>query len=247
MTVSSDLEPSRPLDPAGRSGARLAGIAPIERRPSRTREALDVLRSAIVSGELAPGSLHSVTELAELLEVSRTPVREALIELASRGMVRFERNRGVRVIRTSIRDIEEIFDIRLLLEVPAAFRAVSRMGPAEVRGLRKRLQAMKRAAAAGDEEGLWSDDRGFHHELLAASANRRLADYVDTLRDMVLVRGVTTAGRTRSLDDIVAEHQAILDHVEAGDAAAAAGALRAHIEHTAELLVAQEQGLLEPA
>ena len=45
----------------------------------------------------------------------------------------------------------------------------------------------------------------------------------------------------------MAEHQAILDHVEAGDAAAAAGALRAHIEHTAELLVAQEQGLLEPA
>ena len=83
--------------------------------------------------------------------------------------------------------------------------------------------------------------------LLAASGNRRLADYVDSLRDMVLVQGVTTAGRARSLAAIVAEHEAIFERVEAGDADGAAAAVGAHIEHTARLLIAQEQGLLEPA
>ena len=247
MAVSSVPEPRgdahRPA-PGRRPGPALG---PITTRPSRTQEVLDVVRSSIITGELLPGSLHSVAELAETLGVSRTPVREALIELASRGMVQFERNRGVRILQTSIHDLEEIFEIRLMLEVPATAQAVGRMSPAEVRALRGQLGLMEQAAAAGDESRLWIHDRGFHHMLLAASGNRRLADYVDGLRDMVLVQGVTTAGRARSLAAIVAEHEAIFECVEAGDLEGAAAAVGAHIEHTRALLIAQEQGLLEPA
>ena len=208
---------------------------------------LEVVRASIIGGELVSGGLYSVAELAEKLEVSRTPVREALIELATRGMVRFERNRGVRILGTSIHDLEEIFEIRLMLEVPAAHRAAGRMLPVEVKGLRSRLASMERAAEAGDVARLWVYDRQFHRALLVASGNHRLADYVDTLRDMVLVRGVTTAGRARSLETIVAEHRAILERVEAGDPEGTATALRAHIEQTARLLIAQEQDLVEPA
>jgi DNA-binding GntR family transcriptional regulator len=246
MTVSSE-EPvldAGPRPPRPRSGAALG---PIAIRPSRARGVLDVVRASIINGDLLPGSLHSVAELAESLGVSRTPVREALIELASRGMVRFERNRGVRILQTSIHDLEEIFEIRQMLEVPAARRAAARMTPAEVRSLRSRLEAMDRAAAADDESRLWVHDRAFHYSLLLASGNRRLAEYVDTLRDMVLVRGVTTAGRGRTLAAIVAEHRAILELVEAGDADGAADALRSHIGRTFELLVAQEQDPAEPA
>jgi DNA-binding GntR family transcriptional regulator len=208
---------------------------------------LEVVRASIIAGQLVSGELYSVADLAETLQVSRTPVREALIELATRGMVRFERNRGVRILGTSIHDLEEIFEIRLMLEVPAARRAAARMLPVEVKGLRSHLTAMERASDAGDVARLWVHDRQFHRALMIASGNRRLAEYVDTLRDMVLVRGVTTAGRARSLETIVAEHRAILDCVEAGDAEGTATALSAHIEQTARLLIAQEQDLLEPA
>jgi DNA-binding GntR family transcriptional regulator len=208
---------------------------------------LEVVRASIIGGQLVSGGLYSVAELAETLQVSRTPVREALIELATRGMVRFERNRGVRILGTSIHDLEEIFEIRLMLEVPAARQAVRRMAPADVKALRSHLASMERAAEAGDVARLWVHDRQFHRALMVASGNRRLAEYVDTLRDMVLVRGVTTAGRARSLEAIVAEHRAILDRVEAGDPEGTAAAVRAHIEQTARLLIAQEQDLLEPA
>jgi DNA-binding GntR family transcriptional regulator len=207
---------------------------------------LEVVRASIIGGELAPGELYSVAELAETLQVSRTPVREALIELATRGMVRFERNRGVRILGTSINDLEQIFEIRLMLEVPAARQAVGRMGQDDVKALRGHLASMDRAADAGDVARLWVHDRQFHRALMVSSGNRRLAEYVDTLRDMVLVRGVTTAGRARSLEAIVAEHRAILESVEAGDADGTATAVRAHIEQTARLLIAQEQDLLEP-
>ncbi len=64
-----------------------------------------------------------MAKLAEEFEVSRSPVHEALISLSDQGMVAFERNRGVRVLQTTAHDLEEVFSLRMLLEVPATFRA----------------------------------------------------------------------------------------------------------------------------
>ncbi|GEL16374.1 GntR family transcriptional regulator [Pseudonocardia asaccharolytica] len=205
-------------------------------------QVLDALRAAVITGELQPGSLHSVANLAGQLGVSRTPVREALIKLAGQGMVRFERNRGVRILQTSLHDLEEVFALRLLLEVPATRRAVGQLDAAGRRELRRLYQAMERAAKADDEFRMLEHDRRFHRVVLEASGNRRLAEFVDGLRDMVLRRGVSTARASRSLDDIVVEHHKILEPIEAGDAAAAAEAMRAHLQHTAELLISQEAG-----
>jgi DNA-binding GntR family transcriptional regulator len=101
---------------------------------------------------------------------------------------------------------------------------------------------MERCARVDDEYRMWEHDRRFHLLVLQASGNLRLAEYVDGLRDMVLRRGVSTAGLSRSLDDIVAEHREVLDRIEAGDADGAAEAMRAHLLRTAELLIAQEAG-----
>jgi DNA-binding GntR family transcriptional regulator len=205
-------------------------------------QVLASLRAAVISGELAPGSLHSVQNLATQLGVSRTPVREALIKLAQQGMVRFERNRGVRILLTSLHDLEEVFALRLLLEPPAVRRAVVRLDGNQKRELRRMFAHMEKAAKADDEFTMFEYDRRFHRALLEASGNARLAAFVDGLRDMVLRRGVSTARESRSLDDIVAEHRAILDLIEAGDAEGAAQAMREHVRHTAELLIAQEAG-----
>lgn len=202
----------------------------------------DELRSAIVSGELKPDSLHSLNDLAEKLDVSRTSVREALIILAGQGMVQFERSRGVRILQTSTHDIGEVFQLRLLLEVPAARRATTRMTPTLLRDLRTAIQGMRTAVAADDVETLWKHDRQFHWIILSATGNRRLADYVDSLRDLVLRRGTITAGRSRAPEEILAEHTAIMDQMERGNARAAAAAMHEHIRHTAELLITQEAG-----
>jgi DNA-binding GntR family transcriptional regulator len=205
-------------------------------------QVLSSLRAAVITGELAPGSLHSVQNLATQLGVSRTPVREALIKLAQQGMVRFERNRGVRILLTSLHDLEEVFALRLLLEPPAVRRAVTRLDGNQRRELRRTFAHMEKAAKADDEFTMFEHDRRFHRVLLEAAGNARLAAFVDGLRDMVLRRGVSTARESRSLDDIVAEHRAILDLIEAGDAEGAAKAMREHVRHTAELLIAQEAG-----
>jgi DNA-binding GntR family transcriptional regulator len=217
-------------------------VKQVRQTESVNAQVLNALRAAVITGELQPGTLHSVQTLATQLGVSRTPVREALIKLAQQGMVRFERNRGVRVLQTSLHDLEEVFALRLLLEVPATRRACQQIDEAGRRELRRLYQAMERAARADDEYRMWEHDRRFHFVLLQASGNLRLAEYVNGLRDMVLRRGVSTAGQSRSLDDIVAEHGEVLAHIESRDVSGAAEAMRSHLQRTAELLIAQEAG-----
>ncbi len=214
----------------------------IKAESSLTDRVRDSIRQAIIDGQLAPGSLHSVQTLADIFKVSRTPVREALIDLAGAGMVEFERNRGVRILETSVHDLEEILVLRILLEVPAAYKAASQIGDEGLKLLRAEMKRMSKAAKAGDEPEMMLHDRVFHELINGASGNARLADYVNSLRDLILTRGVSTVDRTRSLKDIVAEHRAVLGALEARDPDAAAAAMKSHLVNTSALLLEQEGG-----
>jgi DNA-binding GntR family transcriptional regulator len=211
-------------------------------RVTLARRALAGLRSAIVDGRLVAGERYSVGALADRLGVSRTPVREALLVLERQGLVRFERNKGVRILAPSAGDLEEVFALRLLLEVPAARRACSRLTGADLDALDRELAAMAAAAADGDEGPFMARDQRFHEIVLDAAGNRRLAAQVDQLRDHVRLGGASTVGRSRDLSTIHAEHVVIRDALRSGDAAAAAEAMRAHLVATGTLLVAQEGG-----
>jgi len=215
-------------------------MEPLGNEESLNARVHEAVRMAVVSGELEPGRLYSVNDLANQLGVSRTPVREAIIRLSEAGMVQFERGRGIRVLEITAKDLEEIFVLRLLLEVPAARRAVSLIGPDHIAMLRTHLAAMRSAALKGDERSTMESDRSFHRALLTPAGNIRLVECIDGLRDMVLKRGKSTAGRSRTLLDIVAEHDRVLGRVESGDANGTASALAAHIQHTGHLLLLQE-------
>jgi DNA-binding GntR family transcriptional regulator len=211
-------------------------------RTTLAARALDGLREAIVAGRLAPGERYSVGALAAELGVSRTPVREALLALERQGLVRFERNKGVRILAASAADVEEVFVLRLLLEVPATRRAAGRLTAGDHAALDAELAAMAAAARSGDEPAFMAHDQRFHALVLAAAGSRRLVDVVAQLRDHVRSAAASTVGRSRDLHAIHAEHVGIRDALHAGDGAAAAEAMRAHLTTTARMLVAQEGG-----
>jgi DNA-binding GntR family transcriptional regulator len=101
------------------------GLRSLRRRNLR-EEAVDVLRAAILGGELQPGSIHSAVTLAERLGVSPTPIREAMLELSTLGLVEVLPNRGFRVTVINDRDLDEVCELRMLLEVPALDMVVAR-------------------------------------------------------------------------------------------------------------------------
>jgi DNA-binding GntR family transcriptional regulator len=211
---------------------------------SLAKKVYEALRNAIILGELVPGSLHSVPSLAAALQTSRTPVREALLKLADQGMVRFERNRGTRILQTTIHDLEEMFSLRLLLEVPATYRAAQQAGPQDLKAMADALAAMRRAAASrssSPREHLAPDSR-FHRAIALASGNKRLATIVETLFDLQMTRGVSTWGINREIADICNDHETIYQRIAAGDAMGAALAMRDHIALTARIIIAQETG-----
>ena len=141
---------------------------------SLTDRVYDELMRAIRAGELQPGTMHSVVEISGRLGVSRTPVREALLRMASNGMVRFERSRGVRILEVSTRDIEEIYSLRMMLEVPSAYRAAELLTDELLGPVEEAFDRMREATAAGDESLFQAADVDFHVALSEATHNEIL-------------------------------------------------------------------------
>jgi DNA-binding GntR family transcriptional regulator len=213
------------------------GLSPISHHRGLSAQAREELRAAIVDGRLPAGSLTSVRALSEALGISRTPVREALVDLAKEGLVTFERSRGVRVNDSKVHDILEIFQLRRMVEIPAMREAVTRFTARDVRALGRELAAMR--AHVDDERTFMQHDRAFHIVPLEVLGNARLITIVESLRDQTRVRGLSTVGRSRDLRAIVDEHQAIYEAAREGHAARAAQAMERHLLITEELLRGQ--------
>lgn len=201
------------------------------------------MRGEIQRGTLRPGELYSVQQLAERFGVSRTPVREGLLRLADAGVLAFERNRGFRILDPDDHRVAEVFQTRLLLEVPAAALAATRIDGAGVAELDRHLAAMDDAADRNAAAEFWRHDVAFHDTVIEASGNRQLGRIVAGLRDMVLSIGATTL-HGRTLHDVGRAHQPIRHALAAGDAEAAADAMAEHLVSTASLLLAHHPAAL---
>jgi len=215
---------------------------PIERH-SVVLQVRQRLRQDIVAGRLAENTLYSVAAIAEELGVSRTPVREALLQLSELGLVEFHRNRGFTVVSATIPTLVEIFQIRLALETAVARRAAGRVAaatsggaPVDLSGLRKQLDALSGAAVRKNRDKFMQADRAFHEELLALAANERVHNAVTVARDALFNRGLSASGEDRTWADLVAEHQAIHDAVAAGRSDQAARCMGEHLVRTATAL-----------
>ena len=208
---------------------------------SLTERVFEQLRDAIRAGELAPGSLHSVVELASQLGVSRTPVREALLQLATNGMVRFERSRGVRILELSTKDIEEIYMLRLFLEAPAAYLAAARMSDDQKEAFTVAFTGMRSACEAGNEKQFQRHDVTFHEIILRAADNSRVVDAVAKARSQMHSLGLSTT-KTRTLWDILAVHERIYTAILEGDCSKAAKSTQDHLLGTLRMLIRQSTG-----
>jgi DNA-binding GntR family transcriptional regulator len=205
------------------------------------------LRESIVSGEFPAGSLHSIYRLADLLDVSRTPVREAVLRLADIGLVTIERNRGVRIRGVSVDDVRSVFELRLMIEVPAAAYAAAHADDDQIRVLEAELDGMRAAADEADERRFTAHDRALHHAIGAILGNQRAQQEIAALRDSIQTRGASTLHRSRGMSEILGEHVPIVEAITARDASAAAVRMEEHLINTATLLMAQAATPDDPA
>jgi DNA-binding GntR family transcriptional regulator len=199
----------------------------------------DLVRQAILHGEIEPGAIMSQVQMAQELGVSRTPLREALRLLQREGLVEAEPNRRVRVASFSIADLEQLYTLRIVNEALGIRLTVPQMSADDVEALRDLLSEMDRFAEARDPDRWEVPHREFHRRLVQGAGARplrlleELSDHSERYRRAYLDSGprAWTTGPT--------EHAGILDACARGDEVEAAALLGRHLSRTALTVLMQ--------
>ncbi|WP_423247672.1 GntR family transcriptional regulator [Streptomyces achmelvichensis] len=199
------------------------------RRHSVRGQILDALRTALVDGELVPGTVYSAPALGERFGVSATPVREAMQQLAVEGAVEVVPNRGFRVIVRTPRELAELAEVRALIEIPVMLRLARTVPVARWYELRPLADATAAAAAVGDRAAYADTDRAFHRAVLALSGNDQLVMVADDLhRRSQWPLSTSLVSRRADLVADAAEHMALLEALIAQDLTVVRSLVREH-------------------
>ena len=193
---------------------------------------LQILRERILQGTYPPGQKLNLAELARDLQVSNTPIREAIARLERIGLVEAVPYCGPKVKRLSPSQVADIFDVRIALEELAVRLVAQRRDPDALRGMAEALDAHERVCREDDLEAMIEADRAFHDALVQASGNSVLLEMLPTLSDRTrLLIELNAPRRSEQMGHEAAlrglqGHQRILKSLRDGNQEAAAQALR---------------------
>lgn len=213
-------------------------LKPIASRPASVTEMVqDAIREAIITRSLQPGDRITEASLARQLEVSKTPVREALLKLEYIGLIESDGGRGGRIIRPSLGSIRSAYEVRMGLETQAA-RLLAERGEAELVAVSRESARLCLEAAEHDDRTAFRDhDRQFHLSLAAATGNPLLERLIHDAFDL------TWTLRDREvpiMDDSLLcaqQHIRAMDAIEAGTADEAETQMREHIQTVLDLVI----------
>lgn len=209
---------------------------------SNTQRAVRDLRQMILTGELAAGTDHLESELADTLGMSRTPIREAALMLESRGLLEMRPRKGVRILPVSAEDMREIYDILTELESLAAQRAAeARYSDTDLALLAQSITQMDHAITTEDLEAWAEADDLFHSELVRLGRNHRVEAIVAMMRDQVRRARATTLFIRPLPVQSNEDHRAVFQAIQTGDAETARERHRQHRLHAKDVLI----GILE--
>jgi GntR family transcriptional regulator, rspAB operon transcriptional repressor len=211
----------------------LAQLPPLKHQ-NMTDAVYATLREAILSRRFAPGQRINVDELRQQLGVSRTPLKDGLNRLALQGLVRVAPRFGTFVSELRADEMEEISDLRLLLELHAVDLGMPRISSQQLQQMREHVEAMKATVTpqdnCTDHMAFVGSDHGFHQVILEAAGNHKLEEVYESLNVHIQVARVYYMSTEKRAQQVCDEHEAVLQAYEARNAAGAKEALARHLE-----------------
>lgn len=214
-----------------------AGEPPLARNASVA--ATELIRAAILDGRLEPGQRLKEEELARELGISRTPVREALLFLQAEGLVESVPNRGATVRSYEPEEIEDMYQLRALLEGHAAHRAATRISEDDIRRLHESNARFAKLRAADDVVDLIKENLVFHNIILEAAGSERLSSMVRKVIELPLV--YKSFSWYSSEQKLISDHyhQQLAHALEARDAERAELIMKEHVFEARDFLIAK--------
>jgi DNA-binding GntR family transcriptional regulator len=211
------------------AGEALAALNPATRIVDAVQASL---RSAILEGALRAGEQLSVPELARRLNVSRSPVREAVLGLVAQGLAVEQPRRGVVVATIKSTDLLAIHEVRVFLEAGAANLCAQRASATLATALREILREQESAVKEGDAAGYFRTNAALHRAIAQGAGNERLAEILMRLEDQMRIALREVAANRAHMREGLVEHRAVVEAIAARDAAAAEHHMRSHIAKT---------------
>ncbi|WP_038204499.1 GntR family transcriptional regulator [Xenophilus azovorans] len=194
------------------------------------------LREEIFDGDLAPGSFLDEAALCARLQISRTPLREALKVLTAEGLLRHEPRRGCFVAEVTDKDLDDIFPVIALLEGRCAFEAARNATDAELDALEAMHQRLARCAKARRINDYYAANYAIHEAIIAMADNRWLAQVIGDLRKILKLARLQTLQVPGRLEQSLSEHLAVFAALKARDSEGADAAMRTHLQRQREAL-----------
>ena len=215
-------------------------FAALKQPESLAKMAYEAIRKSILSGQWKIGELYNEKAIAADLGISRTPVREALLELASQDLIIFLPRRGLMVNRFTRRDVDEIFELRKAIELAAVEKITVTSPPFDLFEIEGALLSQRKAVKQKDYLAFMEADRLFHTSVSELTSNRRLIAILDNIRDMIHVMGAKALALEGRAVEVIKEHQTILEAVKKGNLEEARRAMAYHLDQSKEAVVESE-------
>lgn len=213
---------------------------PLQLQASLLREQVtNALREAIVTMRLKPGQKLVERDLIAWTGVSRATVRESIRQLVAERLVETIPQKGTFVATPTLREAEEVYDLRALVEGLVARQFVERASAAEVRALRRKFEAIKRIAmTTGDTWSILQAKSEFYDVLLRGAANQTVKATLAGLQARITFLRATCLAQPGRLPQTIAEIEAIVGAIERGDAADAARVSTEHVHSSGRVALA---------
>jgi DNA-binding GntR family transcriptional regulator len=206
----------------------------IHQPPALAQIAYRALRDSILARRLEPGEVYTESALAKDFGISKTPVREALKELAGQGLVTFLPRRGVLVNRYCERDVEEVFEVRAAIELAVVEKVAGAIPPADLGSVEGALRLQREAAADNRKLAFLEADRLFHTAFGELAGNGRLLAILENVRDLIQVMGMEALAHENRPKEVLEEHVEVVGAIRAGDPALARTAMARHLDRSKE-------------
>jgi DNA-binding GntR family transcriptional regulator len=225
----------------GRSSVLSLSSRSLQRQQALHEQTYQALRTAILSGELLPGVRLVETQLADKLQVSRTPIREALRQLQRDGLAVSDVRGGLYVTTISITDAGHLYDCRIALEQQSVADACQKGTEAQVRKLEqimvKAEKILKNKPSQLLNYQLLDADYQFHRQIAEISENPWLQSLLDQVFDKMMLLRIQTTQHNPQVLEIRTEHQLIYEAIARQDSAAATAAIKTHLSASKQRVI----------
>lgn len=225
MTVSrlilNDMEKILKLEPPG----------------TLQNQSYERIKDLLISGQLKFDMVYSANHFAELLGVSRTPVREALLQLTAEGFFVSLRGRGFKIKEFSEKEIQDFFEARKMIEAYVIERLVDEVAEEELKPLDDSLQQMIDRNKTSETYSFLEADKSFHMNLIHRYENSLLESIMGNIRDFISILGQKALASSGRIQEVIREHQDILEALHRKDKIAAVKAIKHHLDATEKSLL----------